>query len=182
MERLLNSRNGPFVCGVSFTYADISLYEFLLYAAEALSLVAEEMLHGFPEVLCQFRAVHAFDHFQAYLRSPRRKPLPDDVFIRQVTSILSLPLPAHLQENSHTCTGKLKKQWLFCLSRPRNAARHHMAVTSIFIMWPARIFSICLRMYFLRLPNISFSAFAPYCMFCFWPILYLLPCVLAASL
>ena len=46
------------------------------------------------------------------------------------------------------------------------------------IMWPASIFSIGLRMYFLLLPHIVFSAFGPYCIFC--PVFYQLPCTAAS--
>lgn len=53
--------------------------------------------------------------------------------------------------------------------RRPSAALHHL--------WPVNISSICSCMDFLFLPHLVFSAFTPYCIFCFWPILYFLVCV-----
>ena len=97
VESILSGHGGPFITGASLTYADVSLYEFLLYASEALSSTVDELLNGFAKLLCQFHTMHAFDHLLEFTASTRRKPLPDETFIRQVTSILSLPLPSHLQ-------------------------------------------------------------------------------------
>jgi len=57
-------------------------------------------------------------------------------------------------------------------SGPHDESPHGGGRRPPHIMWPASIFKICIPMYFLVLLHIVFSAFGPYCMFCFWPILY----------
>merc|ERR1712032_1446828 len=82
LENLLGRGGGPFVTGRVLTYADISTYEFLQYASEALAKSVDDMLQSFPKVLCGFKEVAGFHHIQAYLSSKRRKGLPNEVFVR----------------------------------------------------------------------------------------------------
>lgn len=100
IEQIIKSHGGTFIVGAKITYVDVLLYELLVYAAEALASTPELLLAGFPNMLCQFQGMQAFDHLRDYVGSVRRKPLPDEKFVRQVSSMVGMPLPKYLQEAS----------------------------------------------------------------------------------
>jgi glutathione S-transferase len=95
LDRLMENER-PFVAGQSITYADVSLFEFLVYASDALGVSMEVPLENYPAVRRQAQAMAAFGHMQEYLVSSSRQPLPNSTFVKQVCEILGMPRPAYL--------------------------------------------------------------------------------------
>lgn len=91
------SNTGPYICGTDLTYADVFLFEFLEYAADECDILP--VLDTFPELAYHRQRMRGFPHMLNYLDSQRRKPLPDDIFLREVCDILDRPLPAYLRES-----------------------------------------------------------------------------------